>query len=369
MKLSTIVSSERVGRDEERAAFADIVDYALFADQCGLNPFLRERHFADHELTASNSMMLAAYLAPQMKNCFLGFGIIPITYHHPVHLAEDMNILDHLTKGKVVFGLGGGYGISPEPIGFGMTLNYALKSASNEIFDITQQLWAKKPEDPPLAFKTQSYSGHLLNRIVPGPYGSRPKIIRTASKSEALLGGAKAGLPVFVGQYGGRDLLEEQISLYLNTLGEAGHSSEIEEECRDWMTARFANLGVVLADTTQEAEALLNGLVEETRGTFKTYMDKSMAEMKQAAVIGGQPAALSAYFQKVAPMDESERIKRDFFAGTPDDLLVELKALQALGLRHVIISVAGRWCDPKGRAIAENTMQLIASDVMPKLVP
>ncbi|WP_168701063.1 LLM class flavin-dependent oxidoreductase, partial [Gordonia paraffinivorans] len=38
----------------------------------------------------------------------LGTGVASLPYHHPMMLADRMNQLDHMTRGRVMFGVGPG---------------------------------------------------------------------------------------------------------------------------------------------------------------------------------------------------------------------------------------------------------------------
>ena len=54
--------------------------------------------------------MLAAYFAGKLRNAWLATSVSLVTLHHPLQTVETFNLLDVLTKGKVLFGLAGGGG-------------------------------------------------------------------------------------------------------------------------------------------------------------------------------------------------------------------------------------------------------------------
>src|SRR5207237_5803586 len=51
---------------------------------------------------------LAGALAATLRHAGLGFAVFQVALHHPIRLAEQMALLDHLTKGKLIVGLGRG---------------------------------------------------------------------------------------------------------------------------------------------------------------------------------------------------------------------------------------------------------------------
>jgi alkanesulfonate monooxygenase SsuD/methylene tetrahydromethanopterin reductase-like flavin-dependent oxidoreductase (luciferase family) len=65
--------------------------------------------FTDHHFRGpwhSNPLQFASYIAPLIpRDRYLGFGVLSIPFYHPVRLVESMNLLDHLTKGRVLFGV------------------------------------------------------------------------------------------------------------------------------------------------------------------------------------------------------------------------------------------------------------------------
>jgi limonene 1,2-monooxygenase len=66
-----------------------------------------EHHSGGTELYGSPELMIAA-AAEMTKRIRLGTGVLSIPYHHPFMVAERMNLLDHLTHGRAMFGVGPG---------------------------------------------------------------------------------------------------------------------------------------------------------------------------------------------------------------------------------------------------------------------
>jgi limonene 1,2-monooxygenase len=66
-----------------------------------------EHHSGGAEIIASPELVLAA-AAERTKHIRLGTGVVSLPYHHPFQVAERLVLLDHLTKGRVMFGAGPG---------------------------------------------------------------------------------------------------------------------------------------------------------------------------------------------------------------------------------------------------------------------
>ncbi|HZU72712.1 MAG TPA: LLM class flavin-dependent oxidoreductase [Acidimicrobiales bacterium] len=77
-------------------------------DQLGYDEaWFGEHHSAGYEIIASPEVFIAA-VAQRTKNIRLGTGVSSLPYHHPLMLADRMVLLDHLTRGRVMLGVGPG---------------------------------------------------------------------------------------------------------------------------------------------------------------------------------------------------------------------------------------------------------------------
>jgi limonene 1,2-monooxygenase len=69
--------------------------------------WIGEHHSAGYELIASPELFIAT-AAERTKHIRLGTGVSSLPYHHPLMLADRINQLDHITRGRVMFGVGPG---------------------------------------------------------------------------------------------------------------------------------------------------------------------------------------------------------------------------------------------------------------------
>jgi limonene 1,2-monooxygenase len=69
--------------------------------------WIGEHHSAGSELLASPEVMIAA-AAQRTTHIKLGTGVNSLPYHHPFILADRIVMLDHLTRGRMMFGAGPG---------------------------------------------------------------------------------------------------------------------------------------------------------------------------------------------------------------------------------------------------------------------
>ncbi len=69
--------------------------------------WIGEHHSGGTEIIASPELFIAD-LAARTRHIRLGTGVVSLPYHHPFMVAERMNQLDHMTRGRVMLGVGPG---------------------------------------------------------------------------------------------------------------------------------------------------------------------------------------------------------------------------------------------------------------------
>jgi alkanesulfonate monooxygenase SsuD/methylene tetrahydromethanopterin reductase-like flavin-dependent oxidoreductase (luciferase family) len=81
---------------------------AELADQLGFDSLWAvEHHFDDYAMCPDNVVLLA-YLAARTRRIRLGTGAVILPWNHPLRVAEKMIMLDILSSGRAVFGMGRG---------------------------------------------------------------------------------------------------------------------------------------------------------------------------------------------------------------------------------------------------------------------
>ncbi len=84
------------------------LDLVTHIDKLGYNEaWIGEHHSGGFEIIASPEVFIA-FAAERTKNIRLGTGVSSLAYHHPLINADRINQLDHMTRGRVMFGVGPG---------------------------------------------------------------------------------------------------------------------------------------------------------------------------------------------------------------------------------------------------------------------
>ena len=84
------------------------LDLAEHLDKLGYDEFwCGEHHSTGWEVIASPELFLAA-AGERTHRIRLGTGVVSLPYHHPFNVAQRIVQLDHMTRGRVIFGSGPG---------------------------------------------------------------------------------------------------------------------------------------------------------------------------------------------------------------------------------------------------------------------
>jgi limonene 1,2-monooxygenase len=96
-----------VGQNPTLALQRDL-DLIAHLDALGFDEaWIGEHHSAGYEIIASPEVFIAT-AAERTRHIRLGTGVSSLPYHHPLMLADRMILLSHLTRGRVMLGVGPG---------------------------------------------------------------------------------------------------------------------------------------------------------------------------------------------------------------------------------------------------------------------
>lgn len=89
--------------------YAQVLRQGELADRLGYDAFfVAEHHFHEYGTVPNPAVMLAA-LAQRTKTLRLGPAISVLTFHNPLTVAESYAMVDVLSNGRVILGVGSGY--------------------------------------------------------------------------------------------------------------------------------------------------------------------------------------------------------------------------------------------------------------------
>lgn len=95
--------------DAAADAFAQIIEEAVLAEELGFDGvFLPERHIRGETFTPS-PLIVAAAIAARTSRIRIATTVLMPTLYNPMHLAEQVAMIDNLSRGRFTLGIGVGY--------------------------------------------------------------------------------------------------------------------------------------------------------------------------------------------------------------------------------------------------------------------
>lgn len=111
MKLSIFsVQDHYPSRDRSvPELYRQVIAQGELADKLGYDTFfVAEHHFHEYGVVPNPAVFLSA-LAQRTQRIKLGTAISILTFHHPLTIAENYGMVDVLSEGRLVLGVGSGY--------------------------------------------------------------------------------------------------------------------------------------------------------------------------------------------------------------------------------------------------------------------
>ena len=301
--------------------------------------WIGEHHSAGSEIIASPEIFIMA-AAERTRHIKLGTGVVSLPYHNPLWVAERMVLLDHLTHGRVMLGVGPG----------------ALPTDAS-------MLGLKPPQMRPLLEEYLGVLMHLLTSDEPISYrGERLQLenarLHLRPYSEPLFDVALAAVASptgarLAGRYGAGMLsLGATVAVGMDVL--AHHWSILEQQAAaHGQTAdrsKWRLVGLMhLAETEEQARKDVEyGIVQ----WFKYFQD--VAAFPQMAVEGGNIREMIEFVNSGLGV-----------IGTPEQMVAQIQRLrdQSNGGFGAYLTLAHNWADP---AATKKSFELMARHVMPR---
>src|SRR6185503_7182360 len=89
--------------------YQQVIHSCELAERLGFDTFFcAEHHFHEYGVVPDPAVMLSA-LAQRTKKIRLGTAISILTFHDPRRIAETYSMVDLMSGGRLVFGVGSGY--------------------------------------------------------------------------------------------------------------------------------------------------------------------------------------------------------------------------------------------------------------------
>jgi alkanesulfonate monooxygenase SsuD/methylene tetrahydromethanopterin reductase-like flavin-dependent oxidoreductase (luciferase family) len=304
--------------------------------------WLAEHHF-DGICAYVDPVAFAAALAASTEQIHIGFAVAQMSLHHPIRMAEQMALIDNISRGRLVVGLGRGtaYNIYDYQ-GYGIDPNEA-QDRLIESEDIMIKAWTTEN------FKHKGKFWDIqLPMLRPRPYTKpHPVIIRACSGEESMLGMARAGRP-FMMNIQTNEVTKHRMDLYRKTMRESGYdeAAVAKNVAESWVWRN-----IFVAETDAEAEKLAIPAFK-TQTEFRSAMRKKVYEeqglyMKKES--GSAPARSDT--------------KHAVLCGSPATVAEAIAEIDKIGVGGLILTFR---IGPMPYEVAAESIRLFMAKVAPE---
>ena len=302
--------------------------------------WLSEHHF-DGATAYADPVVFAAAVAQRTKNVTIGFAVVEMALHHPVRLAAQVSLLDHLSKGRMMLGTGKGSAFNEyEYIGFGVPMSDAADSIL-ESEEIILQAWTGNP----VKFKGK-YWDLAFPELRPVPFQKpHPPLLRACISRESTMEMGAKKRPVLIAAQENHSI-KDRLQAFTKSL----ESTDITEpEIEGILDQVWVNKNIVVAESRSEAEEIAFEGYTREQTFFKAARDKY------------NPKSGSEGLSK--PREISKKtFENIFITGTPTDVAEQISELDSIGVKNLMMKINTGEMD---QSVVFRTMDLLAEHVKP----
>lgn len=322
-----------------------------------------EQHYSGYE-PYCNPFLAAARVAGDLGEAWVGTTIVPLTFHHPLRLAEEASVTDLLLRGRFVMGMSMGRG-GPVPD----YRNFGLEPAQRgEVFasrlEVLTAALAHRAGDPDLVVDTPFDKAVLAGRLMPGSWREGGPQLAIGSNTPATIAmAARRGWPLFLGPCVlGR--AAHDMAAHRTAMADAGFdAAHVERAARLSLVTR----NVIVADTDDEAWELAERMMGRSFWTDRTADGRSLREMAEADLSGLDPS--TGGMPVPGPKADPELANSVFaqswiLVGAPDSIARQLKEYEAAGISHVNVRTTVGEYDPETMT---RMHRLLVDEVFPQV--
>ncbi|HAK62387.1 MAG TPA: hypothetical protein DCO82_04005 [Alphaproteobacteria bacterium] len=293
--------------------------------------WLAEHHFTDYSVCPSVTLM-GTHIAGRTKRLRIGTAVTLNAYYHPLRLAEELNMLDIFSKGRLNWGSGRGFDPTEFKL-FGVTAD-DVYDRFREAADIVQKAWKHE------RFSHHGKHFHYENaRVLPPPFQDpHPPVYLAADSPDSIRKAGAEGYTIMLGPHASNADCKYKRKLYQEVMEANGHVVGN----RDIPMVRYVALG----ETRAEAEAVARASSGWTVGAYANA-DKT-AHLR--------PAGNVLIDTKVDPV---ERYLNDVaIVGTAPEVIERLKQLEEeIPLNYLMLA-----------PMSQDSFLRFIRDVLPKVV-
>jgi alkanesulfonate monooxygenase SsuD/methylene tetrahydromethanopterin reductase-like flavin-dependent oxidoreductase (luciferase family) len=334
IQLGLMMRAQFPAGDDMQQRFAELVEQARLADRLGFASITKGMHYSaapwrDLQQFPFLSRIMAE--APRMR---LNFGLVLLSLHKPLDVAEQIATVDVMSGGRVIFGVALGYR-DVEYLAFGTTQKERVKRFEENLLAI-KRLWTEDSVDMKGSHFTLD-GASVGTKPIQKPH---PPVWIGANADPAIRRAARLGDCWYVNPHNRIDTIVRQVEVYKRAL------DEFEKPFPKEFPARRE---VFVARSREEAIRICAPHLGAKYAAYQQW---------------GQGQAMPEGDNDLAV--EFEELLRDrFILGSPDEVAESILRLhRATGINHLVMSV--QW-PGMPQSLALDELHMLAEEVFPRV--
>lgn len=345
------VPARRVEQDPayEHYALMREVELAVAADRAGFKyVWASEHHFLQEYSHLSDSGSFLAFVAGRTERIHLATGIRNLSprVNHPIRVAEEVAMMDHLTGGRFELGTGRGAGWH-EVQGFDVPDTKVTKQWWHEVIRELPRMWRSNA----YSFEGEHFRVPGERMILPKPYGhSHPPMWCAAGNPQTWQDAGHLGLGAIGFSIGSIDSMAPRVEAYKKAVASA-------EPIGEWVNDNVmaTNVAIVMEDGE------LARKVATDAGTMRLHagVHRYHSTMPKVEGIPTWPEVLP---EPNLDMVEAGIAGGFMACGDPDEVVEQLKRYEATGIDQISFSIP----IDIPQDVCLETIRLLGEHVIPK---
>ena len=331
----------------------------ILADQLGFHDAFVGEHLTDKAENVTNSLQFLATLIHSTKSIKLGTGTCNLAQQHPVQVAAQAAMFDHLAEGRFIFGVSPGTLASDaEAIGI---LDQDRMKIFAEAIDVILAIWEREPpydiEFPGNRYKvTTRKTLHLElgTGVMARPYQKpRPEIVGTvvAPYSKGVVHMGERDFHPLSANF----LMPNWLKSHWDNYAEGKAKAGVKADPAEWRIART----IFVADNDKVAASYGR---HDSNSPYRFYYKQIQTKLLRAGRIAGFKERMD---QPDAEITYDFVLDRLCIYGTVNKVVDQILAMrEQTGDFGELVIAAMDWVDPK---LEKRSLQLMAEQVMPRV--
>ena len=333
MKLGLFVTNQYAAGEPMDRKIEENLEQVRAARDAGFDLVCAGQHYLSSPYSMPAIFPFLARMSAEAGEMRVAATVILVPLHNPVEMAESVATMDAICNGRFIFGVGLGYR-EEEYAAFGIRRGERAARLV-EALGVMKRLWTEDEVE----FQGRFYQVPRTRPTCRPVQKPHPPIWVAANNDAAVLRAARMGYPWLINPHATVTLVEKQIRLYNEALGDSAN------------------------DLSMELPMMREMYVGEDREEALAESRPYLASKYQAYADWGQDKALPTGESFAAPFEELSRDR--FLIGTPEDIVREIKRYEeTLGITSMILRI--QWPGLEHDKVMKQ-LELIARYVIPEI--